>query len=151
MNKTVLIIFFLLLLILAFFYFFFWQRPNPVRTAENTVRIREKTYAVELAKTVLEQMQGLSGREGLDGDTGMLFLFPGGSRPGFWMKGMNFAIDIIWIADGEIIGFVENAPPAKEGGLKIYKPDREIDMVLELQAGQVREGGFQPGDKVMLD
>ena len=48
--------------------------------------------------TGLRNPNGLAFRPG----TGMLFVFPDASPRSFWMKGMRFCLDIIWIEDGII-------------------------------------------------
>ena len=42
-----------------------------------------------------EQERGLSGTDSLADDQGMLFLFPTETEVSFWMKDMNYPIDII--------------------------------------------------------
>ena len=65
--------------------------------AISIVNIVGKTLQVDLALTDEEKARGLSGRESLDEDEGMLFVFDVPGNYGFWMKDMNFAIDIIWL------------------------------------------------------
>ena len=67
---------------------------------------------VETASTRKAQTQGLSGRKFLSQDRGMLFVFASESEHCFWMKDMNFALDIIWMdANGKITNIKENISP----------------------------------------
>ena len=65
------------------------------------------------------------------------------------MKGMKFSIDIVWLRENKIIGFVESA---KFGGLvpAIYYPPSEIDAVLEVAAGTVQKDGLKVGDEIQI-
>lgn len=130
------------------------------------VSIGGKTFTVELADTILTRTRGLSGRENLPDDSGMLFTFPSSTRNGFWMKDMKFAIDIVWIGksspshvlpgktwEGKVIGVTENIMPEpgkRLWSLKIYYPPEDIDMALEVNAGAVKKYGLKIGDSVSV-
>jgi uncharacterized membrane protein (UPF0127 family) len=134
---------------------------------------------VELATTVIQQAKGLSGRTGLGENDGMLFLFNRPAIQSFWMKDMNFPIDIIWIgstpsmdstgspqassgqaaltADGQtgkVLGFEQNAPTPKPGAqlwqLPIYSSPDGVDTVLEVPAGTVAKNGITVGEPVVI-
>jgi len=60
------------------------------------IRIAGVTLTVEIAKTSTEQAKGLSGRDKLPADHGMLFVFDHEDFWGFWMIDMKFPLDIIW-------------------------------------------------------
>src|SRR3989338_4766663 len=61
-----------------------------------------QSVIVELAQTPEARKQGLSGRQNLCETCGMLFIFPENNRYTFWMKEMNFPLDIIWLKDGVV-------------------------------------------------
>lgn len=145
-------------LILAFAYFIF--RGGNKTLSKSELSIGGKTVSVEVARSALEKMRGLSGRESLGENEGMLFIFSATSgsasgrdkagRPGFWMKDMKFPIDMIWIKQGKVAGFSENAVPEPEKqvwSLKIYYPPDTADEVLEVNAGFVAKNGIQIGDE----
>ncbi len=117
------------------------------------VTIHGHTFNAEVAGTMLSRNKGLSGRPSFAADAAMLFIFNMPSRYGFWMKDMQFPIDIIWIRLGKVIGFSENAAP--EPGKNIlnltaYYPPGNIDRVLEVSAGTVQKYGFTVGDSVQI-
>ena len=71
--------------------------------------VRVKT---ELALTQAEHSRGLSGRESLSEGDGMFFVFDKPGNYSFWMKDMNFPIDIICHAQAlQIVQFKQNASP----------------------------------------
>ncbi len=69
---------------------------------EGIVKIRENTFDVAVADTLVKRDRGLSGREPLLVNQGMYFIFPVALSYGFWMKEMNFPIDIVWIYKGQV-------------------------------------------------
>ena len=91
---------------------------------EAWVEVAGKRIAVELADTPEKQQLGLGQRDALPWDTGMYFPYEHPAIYNFWMKGMRFSIDIIWIRNGRIIDvhaevpFVEgeNGPHPKAKG-----------------------------------
>lgn len=121
---------------------------------KGTATIGTKTYKLLSAKTDTERMKGLSGRNNLAADSGMLFTFPEKGIYSFWMRDMKFPIDIIFISDDKIVDFVENAPnPAKDqlpSTLPIYKSSEPVNFVLEVNANEIEKNKFKKGDKVTL-
>ena len=76
------------------------------------VSINSVTFNVELAKTQEELMKGLSGRNSLPQDQGMLFIFEKPSSYSFWMRGMKFPLDLVFINDKRVVRVFENMPAA---------------------------------------
>jgi uncharacterized membrane protein (UPF0127 family) len=138
-----------LTIVLAAAFAIFGFGNRPLEKAQVTVG--GKTFQVEVASTTLARANGLSGRDGLGEDDGMYFVFDNPGNYGFWMKGMKFPIDIIWIADNEVAGFAENAAPqpgAALWNLKIYYPPEYVQNVLEVNAGTVKKYQIKVGDPV---
>jgi hypothetical protein len=112
-----------------------------------TLTIKNTSVRAELAWTPEQRAQGLSGRQSLPAGQGMLFVFPQPETPGFWMKDMNFSIDIIWItAENVVAGVTENLTP--ESYPKMFYPPSPILYVLEVSAGFVKQHNIQKGDEV---
>ena len=125
------------------------KSANPPLT-KGEVRIDGATFMVELATTTMEQARGLSYRASLAEGSGMLFTFSPGVQ-NFWMKDMNFPIDIIWIAGGRVAGYAQDAKPqpgVSLWGLTIYTSPSGVDKVLEVNAGVVAKYGMKIGDTV---
>ena len=136
-----------ILVVLGVFYFNF-IKPRDVK---NEVIINGHSIFVEVVDRPDLRAKGLSGRERLNENEGMLFVFEALGDYGFWMKEMKFPIDIIWIREDKIVGFEENINPqigAEEKDLKIYYPPEPINRVLEVSAGTVDKFGFKIGDSI---
>jgi uncharacterized protein len=102
----------------------------------------------EVADTFLSRMRGLSGRKNLAENKGMFFIFGDSSARSFWMKDMNFPIDIIWINGDKVVGFAENAPVPDEKGIPSFRSPEAVNKVLELPAGSVKRIGIKIGDEI---
>ncbi len=144
-----------LLILLALFGLGYWwfgfHTPKEYNRA--TVTIHGRTFQVDIADTVTKQGQGLSGRPSLEENEGMLFIFKGEGDRTFWMKDMNFPIDMIWIKDNRIVGFAENAVPEPEKSvfaLTLYRSPEPVDKVLEVRAGVVQKLQIKTGDTVAI-
>lgn len=113
------------------------------------------TIPVEVVDTPEERAQGLSGKESLPEEEGMLFSFETlKTNPAFWMKDMMFSIDIIWISDGRIVQINRSVPAPAQGtadaNLPLYQTQVPIDYVLEVNAGFSDKMGIKEGDGVDL-
>lgn len=98
------------------------------------VTIRGETLKVEIAQTPKEKERGLSGKLSLPKDLGMLFVFDEPGIYGFWMKDMNFPIDIIWISqDSKIIDISPDILPSTFPDT--FSPKLPAKYVLEVNAG----------------
>lgn len=63
---------------------------------------------LELACTPEQWGQGLSGRDSLTSDAGMLFVLSEDKDWSFWMKNTRFPLDIYWIDSAGVITAVEH-------------------------------------------
>ncbi len=112
------------------------------------LKIKNYVLRAELAETEEEREKGLSNRESMGENEGMLFLF---DKPGFyrfWMKDMKFSLDFIWIRDNRVIGINKNVPPAQSDNPPILTPGQEVDSVLEIPAGICDKYRIQTGDAI---
>ena len=130
--------------------------PQAGSPGQASVRIGgEATYAVDVAVKPEERRQGLSGRETMAQDAGMLFVFEEEQPLQFWMKDMRFPLDIIWI-DGQcrLIGVSADVPtpPPNAGSDEIprVQSPSPAQYVLELNAGEWARAGLSPGDRVQF-
>jgi len=142
-----------LILISVLSYLFFINRPivEPVTQkspeSPETIQIGDNLIKVSIADTKETQAEGLSGRESLGQDEGMLFIFEKPDKYGFWMKEMNFAIDIVWIDESKkIIGVEKNVEP--ETFPKTFYPENPIKYALELPSGYAVKHDIDSG-KIM--
>ncbi|MEK7183354.1 MAG: DUF192 domain-containing protein [Patescibacteria group bacterium] len=112
------------------------------------VTANDVALAVRVADSPWERTRGLSGLEAEDVKAqGMLFVFPDSEVQDFWMKGMKLDLDVVWIAEGKVVGVDRGVPAPKPG----EEPERmtskpiPVDMVLELPAGYANQFDINPG------
>ncbi len=127
---------------------------NEIRKAgvkhEATMTLPDGNVSVEIASTKEEVEQGLSGRERIDQNEGMLFVFPSMGQYAFWMKDMKFVLDMVWISDeGRVVYIKENAIPDSYPK-KTFKNEAYAKYVLEMKAGSVAKYGLFLGTSVGL-
>ncbi len=131
-----------------------WRRDLPEGRERATIVVGDTTVEVDLAIDPFEQTLGLGYRNGLDENTGMLFVGTAPRPRTFWMKGMRFCLDIIWIEDGAIAGAAENVCPDPPGtpdsDRETYSSGVPVSHVLEMPAGWLESHGYGPGTPVDL-
>lgn len=96
------------------------------------VYIRNTLVKAEVVKTETRIEKGLEGRTDLPAGRGMLFQMPDEDIQNFWMQGMQFAIDIIWIDSGRVTGCEKNVSPNDK---RIFTSPGEARYILEVPAG----------------
>lgn len=122
--------------------------PQPeLQMREITVNGRR--LLVEVADDADEQEHGLSYRTGLERDCGMLFVYPDIVRRRFWMYGMNFPLDMIFIRDGRVVFVAASVPITTTGVPTVVWPAEPADEVLEVNAGVAEEMGIEVGSSVI--
>jgi len=132
------------LIIIALFFLSGCQHLEP-----SVVIINDNILNIEVAKTVIAKSKGLSGRENLCSGCGMLFEFSDYQTRNFWMKEMNFSLDIIWIKDDQVIGYDENVQPITNGEITRVRSPEPVNYVLEVNAGWVANHQIRAGDTVV--
>ena len=114
-----------------------------------SVDVGGTTVKAEVAADSKSRERGLSGRTSLAEGRGMLFVYPDRQVRTFWMKGMRFPIDIIWIARGRVTGVERNAP-VPVGSVPLYSSRVAADHVLEVPAGWAGRHGADAGTPVTV-
>ena len=120
---------------------------------QTKIFIGDRFIYADVAETPESRSQGLSFRRSLGVNEGMLFIFDTLGNYGFWMKDMNFPIDIVWIKGNEVIGVEENIAPQPGKSLyelPIYYPPGMIDKVLEVSAGRAKTLGLSSGSVIKI-
>lgn len=122
--------------------------PSPPTTSH--LSLGDTTITVELAQTPAEQAQGLSDRPSLNEKNGMLFVFNPEQKPAFWMKDMNFPLDMLWInQDQQVIAL--DSDIATSTSPQTFSPPEPIRYVLEVNAGLSKRHGVKVGDIIPLE
>lgn len=121
---------------------------------QQQVHIGQRVLTLLVADEPAEHNHGLSGYQ-LDKLTtdGMIFVFPAAEERTFWMYKMNFGLDIVWVADGQVVKIEPDvpAPLAGEEPLKMHSAPQAADMVIELPTGGIDKWGIAVGDVVQID
>ena len=120
---------------------------NSTTQTLSEINIAGVTLSVELATTPAAQAQGLSDRDSMPADHGMLFVFNQEAEWAFWMHEMRFSLDIIWFNSNRQAVFIEqDLPPCTPADCPVYTPTANATYVLEVNAGFVRANGLALGD-----
>jgi uncharacterized membrane protein (UPF0127 family) len=130
-----------------------WRAELVPRNRPLTVTVGDTAVLVEVANNDTERQLGLGQRAGLLPDTGMLFVFDGPpENRNFWMGGMRFCLDIIWLRNDEIVGAAESTCPGPPGEGQAAIPRHQspgaAEYVLEMPAGFLAENGYGVGTPV---
>ncbi len=129
------------------------NQPTPTPNRK-TIKVGDREITIDVADSNSERQKGLSGRSSLSENEGMLFIFDQkDTMPSFWMKDMNFAIDIIWIDDGKVEKVEKNVKPepgVSDNKLKIYYSGSPIDYALEVPAGFSDKNSISIGTSIDL-
>jgi uncharacterized protein len=159
--KTLKDILFLILgiAIITWSFYTFLQKPAPAhyqnlyqgqkseKSNTPSIKIGDKSIRVEVADTDAERAQGLSGREMLETDTGLLFIFEIPGKYGFWMKDMKFPIDIVWIDENwQVISINANVSP--QTFPNVFEPISLVKYALEINSGDASRLGIDIGSSL---
>jgi uncharacterized protein len=103
-----------------------------------------KSYHVLIARTASEQSKGLGDRASLPTNEAMLFPFPNTAVRCFWMKNMEFSLDMVWLnSDQQIVHIQSDISPNTYP--ETFCPATPAQYVLELNAGQAKAANLQLG------
>ena len=154
--KTPTIIF--TIIILSLVTFFTYQNNQSNQNDQNDqnnkiisdiLTIGQIEFEIEIAKTDEERSKGLSGRDYIPENFGLLFVFEKQDKYGIWMKDMKFAIDILWISEGgKVVSVEKNVLP--ETFPEVFYPISKARYVLELNAGMFDKGKIKVGDIIVF-
>lgn len=118
-----------------------------------SAQINEQEMKILVAKSEEEKMIGLSNHRDLDDNTGMVFVFEEKGPYTFWMKNMQFPIDIIFIEDTTVVDIKKNAQPVTEGQANppLYSPSSPVNYVLEVKAGVADKYNITTGSTITFE
>ncbi len=111
-------------------------------------------FNIELARDANERSKGLSGRESIGVDAGMMFVFPNEGFHRFWMKGTLLPLDLIYIDAGGTIVSIQTMPPepgVPDANLAIYEPPVIVSLAVEINGTRAAETGLEVGMIVELE
>jgi uncharacterized membrane protein (UPF0127 family) len=100
-------------------------------------------WPLDIANTDALRSLGLGERERYPDGRGMLFLFDFPYPYGFWMKGMRFPLDMVFLSQGRIV-FIERGISPEDK--RIVAPPVPVDQVIEFNAGGAED--LSVGDRI---
>ncbi|HYK09067.1 MAG TPA: DUF192 domain-containing protein [Candidatus Eisenbacteria bacterium] len=115
--------------------------------------INSHDFYLDVALTPQQKEIGLAKYTSLPDNKAMYFPFDRADYYSFWMKGMHFPIDIIFLKDKKIVTIYSSVPiPTQQqtNNLPMYKPKGPANSVLEINAGLSEKYGFKEGDMVEI-
>jgi len=120
-------------LIFIFIQKIFFSTNETVDNRELTkITVNNIEVMVEVSETADEKYKGLSFREGLVDNEGMLFLHERVGAHEYVMRDMNFDLDFIFIRDSKVVDIMKNVPRDYR---KVIKGATTYNNVLEVPAG----------------
>lgn len=118
-------------------------------TGPYQLTLGNKTITTELALTDNEQRKGLMHREGIADDHGMLFVYDQPQQMSYWMKNVDFPIDIgFFTADG-ILREVYPMYPQDTLSRKSIRDDMQY--ALETRYQWFSDNKIRPGAQLDLE
>jgi len=122
-----------------------WSGIRAALSPDQYMYTPKKRIIVERVTSKDDKRIGLSKYTELADDRGMLFVFEQQSREHcFWMKDMQFAIDMIWLdAEKKVVTVTENVAPKTFP--ESFCPDAPALYGLEVSAGNAAKLGVEAG------
>lgn len=111
--------------------------------------LQNRCVQLEVARTESQKNRGLSGRDTLPENRGMLFVFDRTDAHCFWMKDMKFGLDMLWLDErGDIVFMRQNVAPETYPDTQC--PDVPARYVVEVRAGMAGRAGLRVGGSLDL-
>ncbi len=114
------------------------------------VTLGGETFNALVSDTAELRETGLSYRPSIADNQAMLFVFDAPGKHIFWMKDMQFSLDMIWLsADKKIVSIEKNVTP--ESYPNTFGPDTDSAYVVEVKAGTADRLSLARGQKISFD
>lgn len=114
---------------------------------EIPLTIGSTTLTALVSDTPQLRTNGLSGFPSLADTQAMLFIFENDGMWDFWMKDMNFSLDMIWVDQTKtIVGIEKNVSP--DTFPKSFSAGKPSLYVIEVNAGIADKLGIKIGDRI---
>lgn len=104
------------------------------------------SFTCEIADDASSRTKGLIGRDQLDNDHGMLFVYDAAEQRTFHMRDMNFPLDILFIDEHLTVINIVSANISEEN-IQSIRPAR---YVLEINQDLCRHYGIDEGTRVSI-
>jgi len=128
---------------------FFALRQQVNHVAYHKAIVGGKQFTFEVADTKSEREKGLSERDSIPSDGGMLFDFKENGDWQIWMLQMRFPIDIAWLTkDGKVVKIKPSAQPGDYP--EVYHAEQPSWYVIEVPTGTFDRLQVHEGDTINL-
>lgn len=138
------------------------HETSDVPSGRELVIIEGERFYLEPALDPASREIGLGGRESIDPDGGMIFVFPKAQHQAFWMRNCMTDIDIAYLSEtGRVMTLYEmKAETPKKPGesdiayfnrLQRYPSGFPSRFVVEVAPGTWERLDLQPGDVISFD
>ena len=99
------------------------------------LQVKGHALQLEVASTLSQKIKGLAFRpKPLPATQGMLFTAVGDRAVEFSLQNVSFPVDVWFIKNDRVIQVMTNLPPCLEQ-CPIYRSDRPVDYIVQVQAG----------------
>lgn len=142
-----------LIILIVVIIFAYLKFPRKANKSVN-LSIGTQNFLLEIANNPYLQSKGLSKRDKLCDNCGMLFIFNYEIKQTFWMKDTLIPLDIIFInSSGQITDIYTAKPEPGKGDfeLTLYQSTSPVKYVIELNAGVSEKIGIKKGTKINLN
>jgi len=125
-------------------------RTHPKEEGGAYILAGDMRIPVSIADTDETRQEGLSGTPSLLAGTGKLFIFDSPGTYAFWMKDMQYPIDIVWIDESWKIVDISRALSPESYPTTFYT-QQPIKYVLEINAYEANGDNFAIGSQLKLE
>ncbi len=128
-------------------------RAHPPTSAGDSRVLRTpsgEAISLAVADTDAARELGLGGRASMPDDEGMLFVFPEAGHYPFWMKGMEFPLDIVWVDSNWKVVYLK-PDIATSTYPEFFVPQTQAQYVIELNAGAAARAGIREGSVLRIE
>ena len=115
-----------------------------------TTAAGERSFRIEIVETDELRARGLMGRERIDEDAGMAFLWSEDTDSAFHMRDTLIPLTVAFFAaDGRILATIDMVPCTADHCPR-YDPGGRYRGALEVKAGALERAGVRQGDRLRI-
>lgn len=118
-----------------------------LRTDKLVLQLGAQNFKLEIADSSEDKAIGLSGRETLGKNEGMIFSSNEPEEMCMWMKEMKFNLAIIWVENKKVSYIEPDLSPATYPEPYCHRANH----VIEINVGDLRSSGLKVGDNINLE
>lgn len=112
--------------------------------------INKKKVYLEVADNDYKRTKGLMNHSELNYQQGMLFIFDDINQVYFWMKNVNYPLDMVFLKNNQIVNIYSGVPTCKNQVCPLYPSVYPVNKVIELKSGFCKKYNVKIGQKVVF-